>query len=76
MRHASMVVLLITATALVLAGCGDFRQRAAEVEDRITTAEQAAAQNTARILDLQDRIEALEQQMEELHQEAGTEAGS
>jgi TolA-binding protein len=76
MRHASMVVLLITATALVLAGCGDFRQRAAEAEDRITTAEQAAAQNTARILDLEDRIEALEQQMDELHQEAGTEAGS
>lgn len=72
MRHASMAVLLLLAAALVLAGCGDFRQRAQEAEARIADAEQtaqiaerAAAQNTARILDLEDRIEALERQLED-----------
>ena len=77
MRRASMVVLLVTVVALVLAGCGDFRERAEEAETRIMSAEetaqvaeQAAAQNTARILDLEGRIEVLEQQLEELRREA------
>ncbi len=77
MRRGLMIVLLVTAVALVLVGCGDFRQRAEEAEARIADAEetaqiaeQAAAQNTARILDLDDRVEVLEQQLEELRREA------
>lgn len=83
MRRISMVVLLVTAVALVLAGCGDFRERAEEAEARIVAAEetaqiaeQAAARNTARILDLEDRVEQLEQQVEEPRQEAEAEADS
>jgi len=72
-----MIALLVTAVALVLAGCGDFRQWAEEAETRIANAEetaqiaeQAASRNIARILDLEDRVEVLEQQLEELRQEA------
>ena len=78
-----MVVLLVAMVALVLAGCGDFRQRAAEVETRISDAEEtaqlaerAAARNTGRILDLEDRVEELEQQVEDLRQEGEAEADS
>ncbi len=77
MKRGLMIVLLVAAVALVLAGCGGFRERAEEAETRIADAEetaqiaeQAAAQNTARILDLEDRVEVLEQQLEELCREA------
>ncbi len=76
MKRGIVVVLMVLLGGLVLigsGGCGDFRERAAEVETRIAAAEdasevaaQAAAANTARILELQDRIEALEQQLGEL----------
>ncbi len=66
-----MIVLLIAAAALIPAGCGDFRQRAEESQARIANAEetaqiaeQAAAQNTVRILELEDRVDALERQLE------------
>ena len=80
MRRVSMVVPLVAVVVLVMAGCGQFRERAEEAETRIVsaeetaqTAEQAAAQNTARILDLEDRIEVLEQQLEELRRQAQAE---
>ncbi len=60
-------VLLVTVLAVLVAGCGDFRRRAEQVESRIAAAqeaarvaEQAAARNTARILDLEERVERLE----------------
>ena len=72
-----MVVPLVAVVVLVMAGCGQFRERADEAEARIVRAEetaqiaeQAAAQNAARILDLEDRIEVLEQQLEELRRQA------
>jgi len=73
MRRAAMVVLAITALALLLAGCGDFQRRAQEMEDRVVAAEQdaevassAAARNTAQLLALQDRFEALQTEIAEL----------
>jgi TolA-binding protein len=80
MRHVSMVVLLFAAVALASTGCAHFRNRAEEAEARIAgtertaqVAEQAAALNAARIIDLEDRVEALEQQLEDLSQEAQVE---
>lgn len=77
MKRVAMIALLVMVAALVLVGCGGFRERAEEAETRIADAEekaqiaeQAAAQNTARILDLEDRVELLEQQLEELRREA------
>ena len=73
MRRSMLLGLIVVAGALILAGCGDFRERAAEVETRIAAAEdaaeiasQAAAANTARILELQDRVEALERKLNEV----------
>ena len=77
MKRVAMIVLLVMAAVFVLTGCGDFRERAEEAETRIGNAEekaetavQAAVENTARILDLEDRVEVLEQQLEELRREA------
>ena len=73
MNRGSMAVLLVLLGAFVLAGCGDFRRQAEEAQTRIASAEetanvaeQAAARNTARILELEDRVEELEQQLNEL----------
>jgi TolA-binding protein len=75
-RRAIVVVLTVAVAASLLAGCGDFQQRAREAESRIAsaeesaqTAEQAAASNTARILELQDRVDSLEGQVADLLQE-------
>jgi len=80
-RREVLVVLTIAMAASVLAGCGDFQQRAREAESRIANAEetaqvaeQAAASNTARILELEDRVDALEQQLADLLQEAETQS--
>ena len=73
-RRIAMIVLAVTAVALILAGCGDFRDRAQAVEDRIASAEQsasvaetAAAQNTERLLELKGRVDALEAEIDLLH---------
>jgi len=75
MNRGSMVALLVLSVVLVLTGCGDFRRQAEEAQTRIAgaeetaeVAEQAAAQNTARILELEDRVEELERQLAELLQ--------
>ncbi len=75
MKRGSMAVLLVLLGSFALAGCGDFRRQAEEAQTRIASAEesaqvaeQAAARNTARILELEDRVEALEQQLGELIQ--------
>ena len=72
MNRGSTAVLLVLLGALALAGCSDFRRQAEEAQARIASAEetaqvaeQAAAQNTARILELEDRVEALEQQLDD-----------
>lgn len=70
MIRVAAIVLFATVAALVLVGCGDFQQRAAQVETRISDAEdsaqiaqQAAAQSLARILELEGRVATLEQQV-------------
>jgi len=78
MGRVARIVLAVTAVALLLAGCGDFRERAQEVEDRLVAAERsgetassAAAQNTARLIALEERIEALEAEVAELQERLG-----
>ena len=73
----ALMAVLVGLMILASGGCGDFRERAAEVETRIKAAEdaseiavQATAANTARILELQDRVEVLEQQLEALLDQA------
>ena len=69
------IALTAVLVASLLTGCGDFRRQAEEAQARIASAEetaevavQAAADNTARILVLEDRIEALEHRLDELQQ--------
>ena len=78
MRRALMAGLLVAVVAFVLMGCGDFRQRAVEAETRIAdveasaqVAEQAAVRNTARLIELERRIETLEAQVDLLRAEVG-----
>ena len=67
MKRGIAALLLIMVVALALAGCGDFQQRATEAQARIDAAErkaetaiQAAADNTARLRELLQRVELLE----------------
>jgi len=78
MKRYGLVVGLIALVALALGGCGDFQQRAAEAQrmledtrEAAETAQQAAAQNAGRILELEDWIEALEATLGELQQSLG-----
>ncbi len=71
MKRTNTAALALTILALGVAGCGNFRERAQEVEDRIaaaehdaTIAETAAAENTGRLLELEDRIDALETEVD------------
>jgi len=73
MRRVAMAVLAVTAVALLLSGCGDFRQQAQEMADRMEeaaqraeVAEAAAAQNAAQLLAVKDRLEVLEAEIAEL----------
>ena len=72
-RRAVPAVLTALMVASLLAGCADFRRQAEEAQARIASAEetaeiavQAAADNTAQILVLEDRIETLERRLDEL----------
>jgi len=74
-RRTSVIALALIVLTIMLTGCTGIRERAAEIETRVEDAEEvaaiashAAAQNTASIRDLVQRIEALEQQVEELMQ--------
>ena len=78
MGRVAIAVLTVTAAALLLSGCGDFRERTQEVGDRLAAAEwsaetasSAAAQNTARLIALEDRLVALEAEMVELRGRMG-----
>jgi hypothetical protein len=66
---ATLSLILILAGAL--AGCGDFQQRAQEAQARVDAAErkaetaiQAAADNTARVRELLQRVELLEARLD------------
>jgi len=67
MKRAVTGLLIVAAGAAVLAGCGDVRQRAVEIQTRMESAEEnartaadAAARNTGRILELEQRVRDLE----------------
>jgi len=73
MRRRTVVLLLAAAVALSMGGCSGFRERAAEMQARLeiaeataALAERGAAQNAARLLDLEERIEILEELVGEL----------
>jgi len=81
-RRAMAAILLVLVAASALVGCGDFRQRAAEIETRIAraeesarVAEQAAAANIARLVELEERVTTVEHQLESLREAARSEGG-
>lgn len=73
MKRGMIIVLFAPVVAATLAGCGDFRQRAAEAETRIASAEEwaqvaeeAAGSNTGRLLELEQRVSDLEAALDEM----------
>lgn len=73
MTKRLLVSLLIVGIVSGLIGCSNLRRQALEIQDRLDdaivraeVAEQAAAQNATRILDLSRRIDELETSLEEL----------
>jgi len=73
MKRGITALSLILIAAIALAGCGDFQQRAREIqtsignaEEKAQVAEQAAARNTGKLLDLERRMDALETALEEV----------
>lgn len=68
-------MLLIIAVVALLAGCGNFRQQALEAQTRLDQAvqraeiaEDAAARNTGRLIELEHRIEDLEAALAEIQE--------
>lgn len=68
-------VLLIVAVGILLAGCGNFRQQAQEAQSHLDEvvqqariAEDAAARNAGRIIELEHRVEALEAALADLQE--------
>jgi len=73
-------VLLIIILGALLAGCGSFRQRALEAQTRLDRAvqraeiaEEAAARNASHILEMDHRIEVLEDALAEILETAPNE---
>ena len=76
MKRGVLVGALVVLIAVTLAGCADFQQRAVEIRTAIQeaqetaqTAEDAAVHNTARLLELTSRVEALERALEAAQEE-------
>ena len=77
MKRAVTILTILAVCAVVLAGCGDFQQRAAEIQTRIDNAEEnaqlaadAAARNAGRILELEQRVSDLEAELGALQTES------
>jgi len=70
-KRAGMVILIGLVGVLTLAGCGEFQQRAAEMGERVERAEEAAVQNTGRLLELERRVSDLEAAFDALETTAG-----
>jgi uncharacterized protein (DUF3084 family) len=73
MKRGAPALLIVAVGVFVLTGCGDFQQRAAEIQTRIVNAEErahvaedAAASNTGRILELERRVNELEAALDRL----------
>jgi uncharacterized protein HemX len=67
MKRGIVVLLLVSVLGAAMVGCGDFQRQATEIRTRIEnaettaqTAEDAAARNTGKLIELERRIEALE----------------
>jgi len=67
MKRGLALILVVLSLAVALAGCRGFQQRATEIqssvrnaENRAETAEAAAARNTGRLLELEQRVDELE----------------
>jgi len=71
MKRVLAVVPLAVSAVLVLAGCGDFRERAAAVEERLGTAERSAAVAETAATQNAINLMALERRLEELETEVG-----
>ena len=72
-RHVLGWVLIVVLMAVALGGCGEFRRQAADAQARLDDAieqaqiaEDAAAQNAARIIELSHRVDVLETIVNEL----------
>lgn len=66
---------LIIVVGMLLVGCGDFRRQAQDAQTRLDEAvqraeiaEEAAARNAGRIIELEHRIESLEESLAELQE--------
>ena len=77
MKHRVRFVLLAITTSAFLPGCSGIRQRAEQAESRLAeagataqTAVEAAERNAGRILHLEARVAALEQEVDRFLQSA------
>jgi len=75
LKTAIAAILLVALIAMLLGGCGNFREQALEAQSNIDEAvrraeiaEDAAARNAGLIIDLQHRIDALEAALAELQE--------
>ena len=73
MRREIAVLALVLIAATALAGCGNFQQRATEIQTSIENAEasaqvaeEAAAHNRGRLLELEQRVSDLEAVLEKM----------
>ena len=71
MRRVGVAILIGLVGVLALAGCGEFQQRAAEMGERVERAEEAAVQNTGRLLELERRVSDLEAAFDALQTPSG-----
>jgi len=76
MKRGVLTCAILALLAFALAGCGDFQQRAVEIQSTIQdaqekaqTAEDAAVQNTGRLLELENRVDKLEAALASLQEE-------
>ena len=75
LKKGLTVVFLVAAVGALLTGCGNFRQQALQAQtqleeaiQRTEIAEEAANRNAVRILELQHRVDALEEALAKLHE--------
>jgi len=71
MKRSAIVLLVAAVGLLSLAGCGEFQQRTAEMGERVERAEEAAVQNTGRLLELERRVSDLEAALDTLQTRSG-----
>ena len=75
MKRGGVVLGAVLIAGLALSGCGDFQERAREVqsrlveaEERARIAEEAAARNTGRLIELEERVSEVEARLQDASQ--------